>query len=346
MKMYPNSAAYLFVAVIATFGWFDFSPRAAADVILFEDRGWRVDGVEDVPLAAHTINVSVAKKSKGAFHELKVYYSPETNAQPQVCSFTADRIRPQLPGGPAGGAFALSSYWECTGYVPPLEIQTLNIRTRRKKGTFQLELTGTASNLTSLVASKLSFLIDTPTTDGVAIAVDYRLRATRDICLNDTNQKLGFGFNTANIISSYTSAATNVSDTVRYNALVDKHCIPISFGQKCVKHTVLHCYSLTNTDVQQVISETYRMNSTKLWLLHTAPAPDNTPSLAIEFLHPAPGYQKPQAMTLFNPEPDTENVFVWGSWRQAKGSYKARKNLGRFKYNLLTLPPVPMSCTS
>src|SRR5882672_4866061 len=89
MKMFNTIAAPVTLAALAILLACGLPSVARADVTLFNEGGWRVDGVEDLTLGPNvfgSITVSTNGVAAGQFTELKIFFDLGTNGVAQIYS--------------------------------------------------------------------------------------------------------------------------------------------------------------------------------------------------------------------------------------------------------------------
>ena len=215
-----RSIRVLAAAVVALSVTLAVASTAVADVTLFNESGWRVDGVEDLsaaPFGFGSISVSTNGVAAGQFLDLKIFFDLGSNGVPQVFSVMGTGLlRPALPPGEFGAAHRIVGYWDCdTGTFLDTGISVLNIQIDSKKHN-DLQMTGRLSNFSSVEAKDLALLFLPPTTDSVHVEISFKLSATRDFCVDKTHQVSNEAFRVARLVANYVSPQVHDSDVARY----------------------------------------------------------------------------------------------------------------------------------
>jgi hypothetical protein len=324
----------LFLAVAVT---------ARADVNLFNDGTWLIDGATDPASNAASIELFVDKESIGSFSELKFYYNTGSNQFAQVYSITGrGTFAPALPSpGVPGGVFRLINYWDCDqGLVGPVAVTELGWKSKpSKNGT--LELTGRVSNQNSIESKKFRLFFLPASSNLVQLALDFQLRATRDFCVDLTRHATQQQFRTVTMYSNFVSAEQHGNDLARSIKITEKNCAGI-YG--CVTKRESFCVALTNAPTGQLINSPRRLGDRRMWLAHTSALPELTPTLAVAYFAPGPGRIKPQGLFTPTDDPTVENIQFWGNWVDAKKQYKQKQTVGRFRVILEAAWPKALNC--
>lgn len=311
-----------------------------ADTNLVTLPNWIVDGAVDSSPAARNINIVVDKLPAGAFSELKVYYNFGGTDAMQVFSVTGrGAIRPSLPPpGEPGGSFLLTGYLDCEqGFVGDMAITDLEFRSKAGKNA-PLVVRGQISNENSLKSVGFTMKFYPAQTNNVMVDVRYRLKATRDVCVDTPGHAANFQI--ARMQSNFMSADTNQNNRIRLVKLDQRICDPYT-GCHSSKSSL--CADLAGID-GYVFGKPRKLAEAELVLLHTLTTPGNTPTLAITFRGPRHNHIKGQGQVTGTTDPRAENVSVWGNWVDARQSYKANRSVGRFHYRLEARDPKDPNC--
>jgi hypothetical protein len=164
--------------------------------------------------------------------------------------------------------------------------------------------------------------------------------ATRDFCVNQTQQELEQGFPVASMTSSFIDDDDNDNDFFRY---ITRFASCNGFG--CVGVNGAVCGSLHNEDSELVCFDD-KLTDPGVMLVHSSIFPRNTPTLKINYNKPKHKQLNPQGVSLFSEDPELDNVELWANWRDAKDSYKAGKKVGKFDYVMKVIPPDDVSCNA
>ncbi|MEI6084157.1 MAG: hypothetical protein WCS70_07640 [Verrucomicrobiota bacterium] len=315
----------------------------AADPTLFNNGTWSVQGTTDLATNAGPIAVSVGGVPVGNFTELKIFRAFTGVGTPQIFSVKGRGAIQAVvpPPGVFGGTFYLSGYWDCAvGYVPTMAITQLEISDADNGTT--LVLKGSASNLTSMQTSdfKLKFP-NNQANDSVRVEVSYTLYATRDICVDKSQQDQSRTFSTARIAANYITGSVNENDFLRYFTVTDQRCDCCS----CYNVTGPVCGGLDNWDNYLVCFKD-RLTDPRIFLVHQDNTPRNTPTLVMHFENPNPHNVRPQGFAFLTADPTKQNVDVWGNWQKVKDSYKAGRRVGKFRYTLQAAAPTFYNCAA
>jgi hypothetical protein len=312
-----------------------------ADTNLFDNGTWFIDGATDSGPNPSDIIVTMDGGTVGAFSELKLYFNVPNVGTAQVFSIKGNgTLQPLLPPpGEAGGVFQMASYWDCEqGLIPPVVIQEIALpSSANKKGL--LQMSGLISNLNSMQADDLILKFYPVETNSVRVRVSYQLKATRDFCVDQTKDDTQDEFRAVTMLSNYLSSEINENNQVRYVKITDKICS----GVGCVTKKKSYCADLINQD-GYVINTPRRLGKPEMYLMHTAPAPRNTPTLIVSFRAPSKRSIKPQGYVTASSDPTAQNVSFWGDWVDVKHQYNANHNVGRFRFTLEIEPPQERNC--
>ena len=329
-------------AIVILFGFFALASRNAwADTNLLSTTTWVVDGTDDTGASPTNITLSVDGLPVSSFSELVVSYNDGGSGIVSVATINGSGgIRLSLPPpGVFGGTFFTAGYWDCdVGLVPTMAVTELDIRLRRGRIGF-LQLKGKLSNLTSMEAKDFTMLLYPPQSTVMRADVSYSLRATRDICVSQTNSVESDVFRAATMAANYLSTNVQENDEARYVRITEKIC----FGFGCVIKKKSFCQSLVNTN-GFLIDTPRRLGNTTLLLVHTQPLPNNTPTLSVRLLAPSHAQIRPQGFTNMSSDPTDQNVSFWGNWIGARKRYRARQRIGRFRYTLQAVPAQVYTC--
>jgi hypothetical protein len=298
---------------------------------LLDEAGWRAIGL-DAGAEPRPIAVTRDGAALGDFAALELWHDPGTGFA-RVLVLDADgTLAPSLPPPAEPGATAvLGRYFECDGgLTDPLRFAALDLPARAKAGT--LVLRGTLSNFDSLVSEKLRLEVQVPSAERVRAVLSYRLRATRDFCVDPERRETEEEFRIVELHSRWVSPADHWNDLVRYTKSTDVDCD--SFGD-CDVERVSLCAALEASGY--VIDDPNRLRDRDIELFHTTSLPDPTPTLAISIQAPGPRDVKPQGFL----EADGD-VAVWADWADVRREHHAGQRVGRFAFALeASAPRVP-----
>lgn len=321
--------------------WWAAMACAAADVNLFHDGVWLIDGATDPSPGARPIPIVIDKLPAGEFSELKFYFKTGSNSFEQIWSVTGAGIfRPSLPAtGVVGGAFRLGGYWDCEqGLIGPLAITRLEWKSKSSaKGL--LRLGGALADDNAMVGEKLDLRFQPVQSNWVQLDVSYQLRATRDFCVvrDDTTQN---EFYAVGMLGNFVSTNQHTSDLCRY-VKSDKTCAGL-YG--CAVRREPFCIRLRDLTDGLIVRRPRRLGDPRMQLAHTTASPTNTPTLAVAYFSPNRGRIKPQGVFATTEDPTVENVFFFGNWVDAKREYKRGQKVGRFRVSLEVTPPKQPNC--
>lgn len=300
---------------------------ASADTNLVNSKTWRVDGGVDAGPNPHDINVVVDGVPAGAFSELKMFYNlGRTNLQQVFAVRGEGTILPLVPPPVVtGGVFRLTSYRDCEqGLIGPMMITDLEFKTPRGSSNVLMLVKGKLSNSNSLLATTLKMKFTPPETNTVLLDVQYKLTATRDICVDQALHDTQDVFRIAEMAANFVSPATNQVTRLRYLRNKDKVCN----GADCVKIKEVFCADLDGVP-GYFLTKPRSLGDGAVNLLHTNSVPRNTPTLGILFTSPSHGRIKPQAFFVPTADPAELNVAVWGNWLDVRKDYAAGKTVAR-----------------
>jgi hypothetical protein len=312
---------------------------AFADTTLFDDGAWRVIGV-DVGAEPEPIAVTRDDAALGDFSALEFWYDLGAGFVPVLTLAAGGTIEPTLPPpGVPGATAVLARYFECdAGLTEPLRFASLELPEKAQGG--DLRLRGTLSNLDSLVSDKLKLTVRKPRAELVRVELDYKLRATRDLCVDPERRDTQEEFRIVELQSRYLSPGAHLNDLARYTKGVDFDCD--LFGD-CDFERISLCAPLENV-TGYVIDSPNRMRDRDIELFHTTDVPDETPTLSIEMSAPGPRAVKPQGFVTQSGDPDARNVALWADWVGAKRDYRSGKTVARFAFVLEAREPRAPGC--
>jgi hypothetical protein len=307
---------------------------AGGGATLFDDGEWRAVGMGAGSMAV------IGPGGQGDFAALELSYDLGMGFVPVLRLLDDGTIEPTLPPpGEPGATAVLGRYFECdAGLTDPLRFVFLALPEKAKGG--RLELTGTLSNLDSLVSDKLKIDLQQPKADRVRVELRYKLRATRDLCVDPERRDTQEEFRIVELHTRFLSPAEHLSDLTRYVKAIDLDCD--TFGD-CDFDRRSYCAALENV-TGYVIESPNRLRGREIGLFHTSNAPGPTPTLTIEMQKPNPHAVKPQGFVVQSADPGARNVTFWADWADAKRDYKNGKTLGSFRFALEAEPPRNPSC--
>lgn len=325
----------LFVVLLA-------AGTAWADTSVLTSRAWRVDGATDTGPDPRDIPVGVDKEPVGAYSELKVFFNFGGTNWQQIFSVKGQgTIQPIVPPPVApGGTFGLTRYRDCVeGLTPPLQFTDLEFRSSNSQRA-PLRAKGRLSNFDSLAATDLRMKFYAPDTNAVAVDIRYKLRATRDLCVDRTFDREQDEFRLAEMRANFTSPETNQNTRLRHIRIKDRTCPVVS---DCVTTKEAFCADLAGV-TGYLLTKPRRLADPSVQLLHTNALPQNTPTLQIDFRTPPHGRVKPQAWIEPTDDPSVPNVTAWGNWVKARKSYNAGKAVTRVRVVLIARDPRNPRC--
>jgi hypothetical protein len=311
-----------------------------ADTVLYNDGVWIVNGI-DAGTNLDYIEVSVGGQPVGSFTELTVqrFFA---GGLPLIYSIQADgALQPAVPPtGALGGAFHLTSYWDCyLGQQPDARIISLNIQPNSKNFNY-LKFNGVLSNGTTLQATDLKMKLYLPNDSTVRLDVRYKLYATFNICIDPSHQQAGEGFQVARMASNYISTQVKDNDGANVKGFVGPVCG--CCGCKWQKGGV--CANFTN-ETGYIYPYFVWMANTQALMLHSLAGPRNTAALRIGIKKPSRKNCGVDGYTVFTTDPTEDNVTLWVNWQTAKPSYGAGQKVQAVRLTLDALLPQPVvSC--
>ncbi len=317
------------------------SRKALADINLLTKGDWVVDGTDDTGTNPASINMSVNGDAVGAFSELAVSFNVGGTGVVTVCTIKGNgEIRLALPPpGQFGGSFYTTGYWDCdAGFIPTMTITELNIRGKGGKKQL-LEFKGKISNLVSMAAKDFTMTLLPPQSDTFRAELKYSLYAISDFCIDQTNHTNKDDFQVARMAANFVDSGVQQNDEVRFMKVTSKTC----FFYGCVSTKKSFCTNLVNQS-GFVIDTPPRLGGGTVWLLHTQPLPQETPTLIARFSAPSAGRLRPQGYVTASADPSAQNVEFWADWIDVKASYRNKKRVGKFRYTLEVDSPQALSC--
>jgi hypothetical protein len=310
---------------------------AAAQVTLLDDGRWHVVGVADP--AAPQVAVRVDDAPAGSFAELRFAFT-DGGANDLVLVLRGDgTLLPALPGAAPGASATFGSYWDCEfGFVGPLRFVSLELPARSKKSGV-LDLRGQLANLVSLESEKLKLRIKKPKPDRVRVELRYRLRTTRELCIDKSRRDTDEEFHVADLAATFIGPNAHTNDLTRYVKDLRFDCDFLD----CDVDKVSFCAPLVN-QTGYVLDKPRRLEDKRMGLFHTSNAPEPTPTLLLELRSPHPHHVKPQGFVTESTDPAERNVAFWADWVEVKGRYGAGKKLANFRFALEAASPRDPSC--
>jgi hypothetical protein len=334
--MRPHASIASVKGLFPLLGWLLAAPAlAGGGTTLFDDGAWRAVGV-----GAGTMAV-IGNGAQGDFAALEFSYDLGAGFVPVLRLLDDGTLEPRLPPpGEPGTTAVLGRYFECDGGLTgPLRFVSLELP-EKAKGSGLLELTGTLSNFDSLVSDKLKIRLPRPKDDRVRVELQYKLRATRDLCVDPERRDTQEEFRIVELRTRFLSPAAHLSDLTRYVKAIDLDCD--SFGD-CDFDRRSFCAPLENV-TGYVIDAPNKLRDREIGLFHTSNAPDPTPTLAIEMYKPSASSVKPQGFVTQSADPNARNVAFWADWADVKREHRNGKTVGSFRFTLEAEPPRDPSC--
>src|ERR1700722_3027915 len=316
-----------------------FPSPCLADTALYNDGVWMVNGIDSTNPALNRIAVQVGGGSVGSFTELDVFHS-FAGGFPQVYSIQGSgELRPAVPTGPLGGAFYLTSYWDCyLGAPVNLGITSLNIQPNTKNFNF-LKFSGSLSNGVSLQATNLTLSLSLLNNNAIRLDVRYALYAANNVCVDPSRQSTGEGFQVARMTSNYISPQVMDNDGLRVKGFLG----PICGCCGCFWDKGYICSIFTN-QTGYVLPYAASMANTLLLMAHQQVGPQFTPELRIYVNKPGPSNRRVQGNIVFTADPTEDNVSLWANWTTVKTQYVLGQKILHFHFRLEAWPPQPESC--
>jgi hypothetical protein len=318
------------------------SAGAGVSTVLFQDDRWRVEGVdpgaEPLPIA-----VSRDKVAVGDFSALEFWFDRGAGFQHFLTLFADGTIEPRLPAtGVAGATWVLGRYFECGGPLSDaLRFTELELPKKSKGGNNgYLRLRGALSNFDSLDGEKLKLYVLAPNDDRVRLLMRYRLRATRDVCVDPDRRDTEEEFRIVEMQSNYLSAGQHENDLARYVKGLEVDC---DFFGDCDVDRISQCAPLANV-TGYVIDQPKRLRDRQVQLFHTSSSPAATPSLYVEMYAPSPRAVRAQGFVTLSADPAERNVALWANWTDAKRQHKSGKKVGTFAFALEAEEPRNPGC--
>ena len=247
-------------------------------------------------------------------------------------------IQPVLPAPGVPGAVAtLARYFECnTGLTDPLRFAALELP--KKSNNDFLKLKGTLSNFDSLVSDKLKLYVGRPESNLVQVQLQYKLKTTRDICVDQNRQNTQEAFRIVQLDSRFISSSNQLNDIARYTKNIDLDCDPF-----CDLDRIRVCAPLTNT-TGYLFDSPNRLADHLLELFHSTDAPEATPTLDVAMFSPGFNRVKPQGFVMQSSDPEALNVAVWADWVDVDKQYNANKTVGSFNFVIEAQKPSDPGC--
>jgi hypothetical protein len=306
---------------------------AAAQITLVDDGRWHITGETDA--GAPQIAVSVDKVPAGEFSELRFAYLGD-----EVLVLRGNgTIDPRLPGGAPGATAVLGRYWDCeAGLVGPLRFVSLELPARSKKNG-RLDLRGQLSNGDSLESEKLKLRIQAPKPDRFRVELRYRLRTTRELCIDREKRDTDEEFRVVELAASFLGPGVHTNDLTRYVKNTRLECEFLD----CDVEKISFCAPLVN-ETGYVIDDPKRLDDRHMALFHTSNAPAPTPTLELELRSPPAGKLKPQGFVTASSDPAERNVSFWADWVEVDGRYGAGRKLASFRFALEAEAPRTPGC--
>jgi hypothetical protein len=331
-----------FVVIISVFlGGFWAVQQTFADTNLVNNGRWALDGIDDTGTNPVSMAMTVKGKTVGSFTELAVSYNVGGTGVVTVATVKGSGvIRLSLPPpGEFGGSFYTAGYWDCDeGFIPTMMITGLDVRVLGgKKGA--LELRGKISNGVSMEAKDFMMKFFPPVPDLTRVDVSYTLFASSDMCIDQGTHTNADDFPAVRMAANYLSADTQENDQARYVRITEKVCV--SFF--CVTKKKSFCDDLVDQD-GFIVDPPANLRGGELYLVHTQPVPQNTPTLQVKFIAPSGLGMKAQGFVNASADPTAQNVNLWANWTGAKASYREGRRITKFHYSLQVVPPTAFSC--
>ncbi len=292
---------------------------------LFNDGKWRVVGIP--PGVEPPIAVTHDKTALGDFSALQFFFE-KGGVFVLVLTLSADgAIQPSVPSGVPGGVATLARYFECeTGLTDPLRFTAIELP--KKTSNDFMKLKGEASNFDSLVTDKLKIYVIRPEDNLMDVEFVYKLKTTRDICLDQNRDQTQETFRIAQLDSRFVSGANQLNDTARYTKNIDLDCD--LFGD-CDLDRIRVCSPISNT-TEYLFDDPNRLADHRIELFHSTELPDPTPTLDLIMFNPGFNRVKPQGFVTQSADPFALNVSLWAYWVDVKQQYNANKTVGTFDF--------------
>lgn len=315
---------------------------AGVSTTLFQDDRWRVEGV-DPGAEPLPIEVTRDKMLLGDYSALEFWFDLGAGFEHFLTLHADGTLEPRLPeSGVPGASAVLTRYFECGGGLSdPLRFTDIELPKKSKGGgNGYLKLKGALSNFDSLDGEKLKLYVLAPKDDRVRLEMIYRLRATRDLCVDPDRRDTEEEFRIVEMQSNYLSAGQHENDLARYVKAIEVDC---DFFGDCDVDRISQCAPLSNT-TGYVIDNPKRMRGRQVQLFHTSSLPGATPSLYAEIYAPSPGAVRPQGFVTMSADPAERNVALWANWTDAKRQHKSGKKVGVFAFALEAERPRNPGC--
>jgi hypothetical protein len=328
--------------LVLVFLWLPLPALAGVSTTLFQDERWRIEGVDP---GAEPVPIEVTRKkvALGNFSALDFFFDRGAGFVHFLTLRADGSIEPRLPeAGLPGATAVLGRYFECGGgLTDPLRFLSLDLPKSSKRGNDgYLKLRGTLSNLDSLMGDKLKLYVLAPKDDRVRLEMLYRLRATRDFCVDPARRDTEEEFRIVELQSNYLSPMQHLSDLARYVKAIDVDC---NFFGDCSLDRTSQCAPLQN-QTGYVIDAPKRLRDREIQLFHTSDLPGETPSLIVEMYAPSPRAVKPQGYVTASADPLERNVALWADWVDVKREHKDGKKVGWFAFALEAEAPRNPGC--
>jgi hypothetical protein len=173
----------------------------------------------------------------------------------------------------------------------------------------------------------------------VRVELQFRLRATRELCIDRTRRETDEEFHLVELAASFAGPALHTNDLARYVKDLRFDCDFLD----CDVERVTFCAALEN-ETGAVIDEPRRLEDRRLWLFHTSNTPAPTPTLLAELRSPRPHQMRPQGFVTASSDPAERNVAFWADWVEVRGRYAAGRKLANVKLALEAEPPRNPGC--
>jgi hypothetical protein len=276
----------------------------------------------------------------GDFSALEFWFERNDVFERVLVFFADGTIEPSLPPPGVPGAVAtLARYFECeTGLTEALRFTDIELP--KKTSNDYLKLEGTMSNFDSLVTDKLKIYVIRPENNVMDVQFTYKLKATRDICIDQTRHETDEEFRIVQLDTRFVSAGNHLSDTARYTKNVDVDC---DFFGDCDLDKIRVCSELENV-TGYLFDDPNTLDDRHVELFHSTDAPAETPTLDVVMFSPSPSDVKPQGFVTASADPEALNASLWADWVEVNKDYDVGKTVGSFNFVIEAQDPDEPGC--